>query len=223
MPPKTSLTLQQRRAAALRKLDELASYLYSLAERFFPRDARRLREYIARRVEGAREILLHPEERIAGVRRLAENAYMLTIVSSRYAGRGVRLEPVAQKTLEGRVKLLPPRLEEAVYYVEIGPYALKCTCPDAVYASARADQRLASLGFPPQAYKYSLCKHILAGLALLWAENLIDPTRPPFDEALLRALVTVYLATLPPGKKPKVSRIALVYTRGETSTPVTQN
>ncbi len=222
MPPR--LLPRPLLGEALSKLDRLAEYLYGLIDRFFPRSRARLRDYVARRVEGAREILLRLDERVLGARRIADGAYILLMASSRLEGRPARLGPVRVKTLEGRVEERPPRLPpEALYHVEIGPYALKCTCPDAVYAAARADETLARLGFPPQAYKYNLCKHILAGLALLWARGEVDPTKPPYDEALLRALVTAYLATLPPGRRPRVSRIALVYSRTGDAQPATQN
>ncbi len=224
MPPVLGRELPPwARGEALSRLERLKTFLERLVDRFFEeREAARIKEYLRKRLDGAREILLHADARVASVRRLAENAYTLTMISSRAAGKPLLLAPRYTKTLEGGVRLVPPRAEE-VYTVEVGPYALKCTCPDSIYTAARADQVLARLGFPPQAYKYTLCKHVLAGLALLWAMNLIDPTKPPLDEALLRALVTVYLATLPRGSKPRVSRIALVYTRGEGGAPLTAN
>ncbi|AEM37879.1 hypothetical protein Pyrfu_0007 [Pyrolobus fumarii 1A] len=211
------------RGEAVAKLDKLAEYLYKLSERFFGDDAPRVKEYISKRVSGARDVIIHASERIVSVRRVGDNAHVILMVSAKYAGKGVRLQPVAVRTLDGRVRLQPPEAVETIYHVEIGPYALKCTCPDAIFTGASADRVLARLGFPPQAYKYTLCKHVLAGIALLWAMGLVDPTKPPMDEALLRGLVTAYLATLPPGAKPRISRIALVYTRGETSTPLTLN
>ncbi len=207
---------------ALSKLERLKTFMDKLVERFFEeREATRIRDHLRKRFEGARDILLHAEARMASIRRLAENAYTLTMVSSRAAGRRVILTPVYTRTLEGGVKLQPPRAEE-IYTVEIGPYALKCNCPDSIYTAARADQVLIRLGFPAQAYKYTLCKHVIAGLALLWSMGLVDPTKPPLDEAILRALITVYLAVLPEKTRPRISRIALVYSRGET-TPLTSN
>ncbi len=209
---------------ALSKLDRLAEYLYELIDRFFPREAPRLREYVRRRVEGAREVLVHAGERMLSFRRLAPNAFIVTLVSSRAAGRPLRIAPRYYRTLTGGVERVEREpIDELVYHVEIGPYALKCTCPDAVFTAAKADRLLMEAGFPPQAYKYVLCKHVLAGLAALWAAGLIDPTKPPLDEALLRALVTAYLATLPPGKKPRLSRIALVYARGGETSPAAKN
>ena len=83
---------------------------------------------------------------------------------------------------------------EAIHYAMVSKRGFRCSCVYSIRMSARADAVLESLGLPMVGSKYSLCKHVLASIAVLSARGELDLRCREFKEALVKGLAVLYLA-----------------------------
>ncbi len=194
-------------AKEIQVLDRLAAILYTLVDKYFNGDPA-LKNYIAKRIEGAREVLAK-KWRIRLVRGLGPSSYRAVIASSKY----VEARPprkILVKTLTGGVVEVEEGtpVEQLVHFTEVSPWMLRCTCPDAVYTASKADTIAMKLRLTraPVFHRYSLCKHTLALLAKLAAEGRLSLENPWLRKTLVKALLAAYIK-LHNTAPPKLQRI----------------
>lgn len=156
-------------------LSVLEKLITKLIEEEFSNNPK-LKQYVKKRFEGAREVLRRTSRDYFKPYELKS-----VVVSSKAVKRG---EPkyVKLRTLEGKeilVKVGAPD-EEAYHDVSVARYRLKCTCQDALLLTSAADKKLKQAllnagitSFPTAElvfYKYVICKHTLAKLAQAMAK-----------------------------------------------------
>lgn len=181
-------------------LNVLSELLFKIIETDFKNEPA-LREYILKRVAGAREVLRRVSEDY-----ITEKELRSVVLSSK-AEKGGVVREITMKTLDGRrvvVKIGVPD-EEAWYSVKVSRYRFKCTCQDAVLLTSIADRRLKaallSIGverFPtaePVFPRYVLCKHTIAKIAKAMAagEFGVINVDKEFVDTLKLGLFAVYL------------------------------
>jgi hypothetical protein len=175
------LKLELREPGELRALRRLGKLLLEMAVRL---GGQGLEEFVRRRVIGAEEILRKPQL-ILDIWSIGREAWMASILSTRYAGKPMPRRTVL-RSLEGKAVEIEEReaLEDMIHFVEVSPRALKCTCQDSIITASTASR---VLGEPP---RHVICKHVIAVLALLSSWGLVDVESAEYREALRSALET---------------------------------
>ncbi len=194
----TTLGRAEVRRKALQELDRLKRELLEVVERDF-RGYPRLRSYVIDRIRRARDILMHLDTRLRSIEDHGVEGYRVVFLSSEFLEHGAERKALVRK-LTGGIAVVEhgTPLEKSIHIVEISKWRLKCSCPDAIFASARADSVVMKLSqrVEPLFYKYVLCKHTLAALALLSAIEALNLGDRVLRETLWLALLTALLRVI---------------------------
>ncbi len=83
---------------------------------------------------------------------------------------------------------------DAVHYAYVSPKEMKCSCLYSTRIGAKADAILESLGMPPIASKYAMCKHVLAAIAYLCGTGSLSLRDGTLRNTLVKGLAVLYLA-----------------------------
>jgi len=155
--------------------------------------------YIKTRFAGARAILLRLDDRLKGFSAHPREGFKLAVATSSLLEEGWE-RVVRLRTLDGGVvelRLGTP-LDRALYFVEVSKWRLKCTCPDAVFLSSRADRVLSGVEevsrYVTYLYRYTICKHVLAALAIGVAEGVLSLSDPILRRSLWVASARIVAA-----------------------------
>jgi hypothetical protein len=182
-----------RPTAEARAVEELASLLYGMVERLFGNDPA-LRRYVERRVAGARELLVR-RSRLKILRRTGPRTYRAVFESSTGGLRS--LQSYVAKKIDGGNVLVEARkpVDVALYFTEVSPWMLRCTCPDSLYASSIADNVTFREHVVPHPIfsRYCLCKHVITLLAILASRSLLDFGDVELKRSLLLGLLAAYI------------------------------
>ncbi len=184
-------------AREVRTLERLAAALYRYVDSLFAGDPL-LRRYVERRVGAAYELVTR-RSRLRLVRPVGYRAYRVVFASSELLERPWPRRRIAIRALDGRTVVVEAGVEalasdRSLHFVEVSPWMLRCSCPDAVFASAAADAVAAREGAAPAPvfHRYSICKHVLASLALLASEGALSLEDPNLRRSLVMGLVAAY-------------------------------
>ncbi len=180
---------------ALQELDKVKQELFESIDRDFC-GYPRLKSYVIDRVRRARDILTRLDTRLRSIENHGVEGYRVVFLSSEFLERGAERGLLVRKLTGGMavIKYGTP-LERSIHIVEISRWRLKCSCPDAIFTSARADSAIMKMGrrVEPLFYRYVLCKHTLAALALLSAIKAINLGDRILRETLWLALLATFL------------------------------
>jgi len=173
----------------VRALTRIRRVMLRVVDRLFP--SARLRYEACQIVKRAREVA--NTNRIVRIRSVNSNAYRAIVLST-------RREPITRvfiPSIRSGYIALERGDYESIHFIDISPNMMRCTCLYSVYLSARADNTLQKLGVSmnPIAYRYTLCKHVVAVLATLLTYRAIDLREPWVRRGLIRGIAVLYLAT----------------------------
>ncbi len=191
----TTLGKAEMRRKALQELDRVKQELFEIIEKDF-HGYPRLRSYVIDRVRRARDILMHLDTRLRSIENHGVEGYRVVFLSSEFLEHGAERRVLVRK-LTGGITVVEygTPLERSIHIVEVSRWRHKCSCPDAIFTSARADSAIMKLDqkVEPLFYKYVLCKHTLAALALLSAIEAINLGDRVLRETLWLALLAALL------------------------------
>jgi len=184
------------RREILKMLNNLKVKLLDIIDRDF-KGSPKLRSYVLERIKNAKSIIQDLDLRLRDISSHGIEGYRIVFVSSEYLEKGGEKTIVVRKLTGGiAVIRVGAPVEKSIHIVEISKWRLKCTCPDAVFLSAKADKVLTNIlkhNIEPLMYKYVLCKHTLAGLSILLTLGALKIEDPILTETIWLSLLSAYL------------------------------
>ena len=176
----------------LERLEEIKKLMWLAAERLGASTA--TLSYLNKRFSGAKKILMDFEDRFKGFSTHLREGIKAAVATSKLLERGWE-RIVKFRTLDGGVVELRfgTPIDESLYFVEISRWRMKCSCPDSVYLSSRADRAAEEVNelrpFKHYLYRYTICKHVLAALTVGVAEGILR-----LDDPILRRSIWLAVA-----------------------------